>query len=214
LKDGAYLVTAKGFVEQAQEQKMVILSEEEKDLVRKLLAVRFERRIPKDVDRMLSQKQKQVLAGLMKKRVVKIFHGKKYRKTGVYSISDFAFSQARESAGQKPSTGSSEHLEKFGWMVLESEPEARNFANSFPEKIKSGKVMGTRAFDMKYYFVKKTFAEKWEGKTLSCLSKSAKSTEQIAKETGIGREGCLALLMHMCENGEAIEKRKGTFARA
>ena len=109
---------------------------------------------------------------------------------------------------------SPEHLERNGWMVLETENDARGFANSFPEKIKSGDVRGVRAFDLKFYFVKKAFLEKWETEAQLSLGKGEKTAEEIAEEIGIPTMGCRALLLHMCENGDLMEKKKGKFAKA
>ena len=230
LKDGAYLLTAKGFVAKAApteplaKKEGMALPEKEKSLVRKLLAVRFESRTPAEVDRLLSREEKETLASLTKKDLVQVFHGGKYAKDGVYNVSDFAFNSVREPAAgaaapspaqQAPFPVSSPvHLEKHGWMVLDDENSARNFAASFPEKVKSGEVRGMRAFDRKYYFVTRGFAESWENKVQSALAKSDKTPEELEAELGIESGGCRALLHHLCESGELMEKRRGKFARA
>jgi DNA-directed RNA polymerase subunit N (RpoN/RPB10) len=71
-----------------------------------------------------------------------------------------------------------------------------------------------RAFDMKYYFVTKRFSEEWEKKVQLSLAKSDKTPEEIAGELGMEALGCRALLYHLCESGEVMEKHKGKFARA
>jgi hypothetical protein len=238
LRDGAYLLSVKGFLDSAAKKNdaarqeargtggMAALSEKEKDLVRKLLAIRFEKRIPAEVGKGLSREENALLENLIKRGVVQVFHGGKYSDRGVYNISDAAFNAVREpvlsapSPSAPPSTAvaapvsSPEHLDKQGWMVLETEMDARNFANSYPEKVKTGEVRGVRAFDRKYYFVKKEFMEKWETEVLLCLGKSDKTPEEIAGEIGIPPGGCRALLLHLCENGEAMEKRRGKFSKA
>ena len=82
------------------------------------------------------------------------------------------------------------------------------------EKIKSGEVRGTRAFDMKYYFVKRAYYEEWEKKVQLALTKSEKSTEEIAAAAGMPPDGCRAVLLHLCEEGEAMEKHRGKFTKA
>ncbi len=228
LRDGAYLLTARGFLERkegagAEKKAGGKLFEKEKEVVRKLLAIRFEQRLPAEVAKALSKDERAVLDELMKKDVVQVFHGGKYAKTGVYNVSDAAFYAVREPAS--PVAGarvpeaalpasSNAHLEKSGWMVLETDLEARNFANSFPDKIKSGEVRGVRAFDRKFYFVSRGFVQEWERKVQLALGKSEKDEEEIAAEVGLAPGGCRALLYHLCETGEVMEKKKGKFARA
>lgn len=224
LRDGSFLLTPR----QEQPRVSSLLTEKEKGVVRKLLAVRFEKRLPSQVGAALSKDEKETLESLMKKNIVHIFHSERYPKEGVYSISDFAFHQAREPAAQAQPAGaqaqpqpaapipisSPEHAEKFGWMVLESEQEAKNFSNAFPEKVRSGSVRGIRAFDRKYYFVTPKFVELWEKKIFSSLSRGEKSAEELAHELGLLPEGCRCLLYHLCESGDILEKSRGNFAKA
>ena len=231
LKDGAYLLTLKGFVEKAKgaagsaKNQGRSLSEKEKGVVRKLLSVRFESRTPEQVEKLLSREEKETLGQLMQQELVQVFHGGKYAKDGVYNVSDFAFNSVREpvslpaAPGQMPPpqqlpVSSYAHLEKSGWMVLDDENAARAFANAYPEKVKSGEVRGMRAFDRKYYFVTRSFADDWEKKVQLSLAKADKTAEEISEELGIAPGGCRCLLLHLCESGEVMEKKKGKFARA
>lgn len=227
LRDGAYLLTVKGFVAnpnsppQQKSPGAKSLHEKEKALVRKLLSIRFESRVPAEVGKALSKDEKDTLEGLLKSDAVQIFHGGKYEKTGVYNVSESAFAAVREPAGALPQApaaplpqNSIAHLEKFGWMVLENESDARNFGNAFSDKVKSGEVRGQRAFDRRYYFVTKGFFASHEKEVLLRLGKSDKTPEEIAGEIGIPSEGCRAILVHLLEEGEVLEKRKGKFSRA
>jgi len=256
LRDGIYLLGKKGAVGEAAKgakgegtkgteayvrKSGGMFSESEKSLVRKLLAIRFERRTPAEVSKALSKDEKALLESLMKRNAVQVFHGGKYAKEGVYNISDAAFNAVREpqpdawqAGGTKsavaapapprqpknepvsaaPPISSPAHLEKFGWMVLDTDSDARNFANSFPEKIKSGTVRGVRAFDRKFYFVSRGFVEAWEKEVQLALGKGDKTDSEIAGEIGLAEGGCRALLYHLCESGEVMEKKKGKFARA
>lgn len=221
LRDGSFLVTPKA----AQPKTGGLLSDKEKAVVRKLLSVRFDSRTPQQIGGLLSKDEKDTLESLMKRKIVHLFKEGKYSREGVYSVSDFAFHQSREddsrekqpiaqpSAAQVP-VSSSEHLEKFGWMVLETDAEARNFSNAFPEKIRSGAVKGIRAFDRKFYFVTPQFLMLWEKKINSALGKGEKTAEEMADEIGLTAEGARCLLLHLCESGELLEKHRGKFARA
>lgn len=197
------------------------LTEKEKEVVRKLLSVRFEKRTPAEVEKLLSGEEKGTLEGLMKRKLVHVFHGGKYEKEGVYNVSDFAFSAVREPAAAQPAAAQSaapktpqENLEKAGWMVLESEMDARNFALANPARVKSGEVRGVRAFDRKYYFVTSAFFSEWEKEVQRAIGRGEKDAAEVAAELGIAEEGCRALMLHLCESGELMEKRRGKFSRA
>ncbi|MEM4633671.1 MAG: hypothetical protein QW275_00785 [Candidatus Anstonellaceae archaeon] len=224
LKDGIYLLALKGAVDEAagkrQNAEQSGILEKERQVLKKLLSVKFERRSPAEVAKLLDREEKAVLDGLIKRNLVQVFRGGKYQKEGVYNISDKAFNWAREAPQQQahtqPSTSlrPSEQLERNGWAVVESESEAKNLALAFQEKIKVGEVSGIRAFDKKYYFVKKDFYQAWEKPAGLCLAKGEKSAEEVAGEIGIPSEGARCLLLHMCETGEVLERRKGWFSRA
>jgi len=231
LKDGIYLLAVKGAIDKAGKPSQIqsspavatgaLLSEKEKEVVRKLLSVRFDRRMPAEIAKLLSKEEKETLEGLMKRKLVHIFHGGKYEKEGVYNVSDSAFNSVREPPAplqhapqQQLPINSAEHLEKNGWMVLENETDAKNFASAYPEKVKSGDVKGIRAFDRKYYFVKRGYYEAWEKEAQLSLAKSEKTAEEIAAELGMAPEGARCLLLHMCETGDILERHKGKFARA
>ena len=113
-----------------------------------------------------------------------------------------------------PPISSPEHLDKFGWMILESESDARSFSNSFPDRVRSGAVKGIRAFDRKYYFVSQGFVLAWEKKITAALDKKEKTAEEISAELALNADGCRCLLYHMCEDGDVLEKHRGKFARA
>src|SRR3989344_2253975 len=221
LRDGSFLVTPKA----AQMGAGGLLSDKEKAVVRKLLSVRFDKRTPQQIGGLLSKDESSTLESLMKRKIVHLFKEGKYSHEGVYSVSDFAFHQSRgdDNREKQPISqrtaapvpiSSPEHLEKFGWMVLETDSDARNFSNAFPEKIRSGAVKGIRAFDRKFYFVTPQFVMLWEKKINSALGKGEKTAEEMANEIGLTAEGARCLLLHLCESGELLEKHRGKFAKA
>lgn len=221
LRDGTYLVAVKGAIEKARNASS--LSNDEKALLKKLLAIRFEKRTPTDVDRTLSAREREILALLVKKKLVTVFRSGKYEK-GVYNVSDAAFGQAREGdavrlvGGSAHAAAGTEHASHDplarGYLVLENEGDARNLSNSLADRIKAGEVSGLRSFDRKYYFIRKAFAGQWQPKLQAALEKGDKTAEELAKETGLEAEGCRAILLHLCEGGELLEKSKGKFALA
>jgi hypothetical protein len=227
LKDGAFLVGAKGFVHDALSKKSIVaaptgkgtINEKEVDLLRKLLSIRFDQRVPAAVNKMLTDTEKKTLEALEEKGLVTVFKNAKYGKEGVYNISDYAFSQARDYPNQlvKPTaqpTTPAESIARLGFAVVESEGEARNLSSALSEKMKSGECIGLRAFDRKYYFISKSFLLENEGKALAALAKGDKTAEEISAETGLTPEASRALLLHLCESGDILEKARGKFAQA
>ncbi|MEM4348721.1 MAG: hypothetical protein QXN37_04095 [Candidatus Anstonellaceae archaeon] len=215
LKEGAYLLLAKGFIESRGKQVgPSTFSEQEKEVLRKLLNVRFEKRTPKEIGRMLTTQEQRVLAGLMEKRIVHIFKDQRYPE-GVYSIAEAAFNAVKEQQpSQKEVLSPQQHFEKHGWVIIEEESQARALANNYAEEMKSGYIMGTRSFDKKFYFVSKQFYQSWEKKALLALSKTEKSVEEVSAEIGLPADACKCILVHLCESGEAMEKQKGRYSKA
>jgi hypothetical protein len=219
LRDGIYLLSAKGAI--GGQKAPGPLSENERALVKKLLAIRFEKRTPTDVDNTLTGAEKATLASLMEKKVVSVFRSGKYEK-GVYNVSDAAFGQTRDAPGV-PHAGTAaitapvhpayDPLSK-GYLVLENEGDARQLSSAVAERMKVGEVAGLRAFDRKYYFIRKDFATAHQPKIMSILEKGDRTADELARAMGLPPEACLAILLHMSEEGELLEKNKGKFALA
>ena len=206
----------------------------ENALLKKLSAIKFEERTPEKVDKLLSPEELSILAGLIKKKLVNVFYGKKYTKTGVYSISTNAFQKATKTEGEQktaadekmqiPANSNSQNsqasnipiiaeLEKNGFCTVENELQARLVASVLQPKIASGDVLGVRAFDRKYYLATRKFYMENAQKAENALSKP-KSISEVAGETKMGLDATTAILHLMCEKGDAIEKRRGVFERA
>jgi hypothetical protein len=219
LRDGIYLLSIVGRLEHAKGSPANAgqFSEAESALLKKLLAVKFEKRTPDEVDRALLPHERDVLSTLMKKKIVTIFRSQKYSR-GVYNVSDAAFGQARHASvlppQNAPITPSAHDPLSRGWLMLENEGEARELSNAMAGRIKAGAAYGLRAFDRKYYLVSKEFADEWQPRLRAALEKGSKTAMELGSEVGLEEQGCQALLLHMCEQGELLEKNRGKFALA
>ncbi|MCX6772054.1 MAG: hypothetical protein NTX79_08470 [Candidatus Micrarchaeota archaeon] len=237
LRDGIYLLSARGAI--GGQKAAGPLSEPELALVKKLLAIKFERRTPTDVDKTLSEKEKATLASLVARNMVNVFRSGKYEK-GVYNVSDAVFGQTRDVLGAvqhaagAPSAAGTGAAQRAaapsaakgtsampqrdplarGWLVLDNEGDARQLSGSLEARIKAGEVAGLRSFDRKYYFIRKDFATAHQPKIMSALGKGDKTAEELSRVLGLLPEACLAILLHMAEEGELLEKSKGKFALA
>lgn len=197
----------------------------ENALLKKLSSIKFEERTPQKVDGELSPQELSVLAGLLKKKLVNVFYGKKYAKTGVYSISSNAFAKAMqvENAHGKADAAQpaapvaqnplAAQLEKEGFLAIENEQQVRLLASLLQQRIAAGEIIGVRGFDRKYYMATRKFYSQNMQKIEGLLSKP-KSAQEIAAQGGIEQQAAVALLNIMCEQGDAIEKKRGLFERA
>ena len=163
----------------------------------------------------------------MEKKVVNVFRSGKY-ENGVYNVSDIVFGQTRDilpaheigsgavhaTAGKVAAPQPAYDPLSKGYLVLDNEGDARQLSGAVAERIKAGEVAGLRAFDRKYYFIRKDFATSHQPKIMSALEKGDKTADELARVLGIPPEACLAILLHMAEEGELLEKNKGKFALA
>ena len=218
------------------------LGEQDMPILKKLLSFKFEQRIPENVDKQLTVGEKKVLAELMKKRFVTIYKDAKYPK-GVYNVPNYVYRQyldqtrpkkvepvgvkgavkevreakeiSKEAAKEEiRSLTPVEKLERFGYVIAENESDAKHLSDQLASNVRKKDIVGIRGFDRKYYIVKNSFARKYAPKIKSVLRTGSKSADKIADEIGVDRQGTAAILTIMNEEGELIEKRKGTFALA
>ncbi|MEM3408029.1 MAG: hypothetical protein QW054_00290 [Candidatus Micrarchaeia archaeon] len=113
---------------------------------------------------------------------------------------------------KKEETDPIKRLNKNGYLVLQSEADAREISKLLEDKIQQNQVTGIRGFDKKYYLVKNSFVLKFQSKIKSVLKSGPKQADKIAEALGIEEEAAIALLTVLREEGEIIEKRKGTFS--
>lgn len=218
--------------------KEIAFAMDELSVIRKLLSFKYEQRIPPVIDKQLSSDEKKVLASLLQKGAVRIYKGGKYKDTGVYDIPRETYGTVMRQLGRGagPAAGKSEaakgrellepereekeergltpleRLEKEGYLVMDSETEARRLSDEL--KPKRREIRGLRGFDRKYYVVKNSFIMKHAKKIRDSLAAGNKTTDQLAAATGLPRGACVAILTIMNEEGEVIEKRRGVFVLA
>jgi len=105
-------------------------------------------------------------------------------------------------------------LEKNGFLIMQSEMDAKEFSDSYSSRIRRKEIFGVRGFDKKYYIVKSSFVTKNESKVRAFLKSGAKSADKVAEALGVEPQGAVALLTIMNEEGELIERKRGIFALA
>jgi bifunctional DNA-binding transcriptional regulator/antitoxin component of YhaV-PrlF toxin-antitoxin module len=117
------------------------------------------------------------------------------------------------SAGYTPITEIDEvaTLEKEGYIVLQSESQAAAISSALEESIRKGHVLGTRAFNRKFYIVLRSFMEKNGPQLIKLIGSGTSKTADLSAKTGIDEEGIRAILYLLSESGEVSEKRKDAF---
>ncbi len=140
-------------------------------------------------------------------------------KTGVASA-PLAFSSASArplaypSSSGAPPINSAEHLAKFGYMVLNTENEAKMAMMQIQPMLKTDDVRGIRGFDKRYYVLRRSFLHQYAGLVLAQLDAGPATAEKISEALGLASEAVGVILMIMADEGEVIEKRRGDWERA
>ena len=105
-----------------------------------------------------------------------------------------------------------EALEKYGYVVIASELDAKDVAFQLERRIKAGEVMGTRAFDKKFYVATRRFYLKMGDEIRGALSGGqAHKSSEMAEKLSMDEDACTVCLALMSNEGEIIENRKGQY---
>lgn len=105
----------------------------------------------------------------------------------------------------------SHSLETNGYVVLNTETEARELSSLLEDSIRHGMVVGTRAFNKKFYVLLKGFINKNAPKILKCLDKKSVSVAEISKEISVDEDGIRAILYVLSESGDVSEVKRDVF---
>ncbi len=117
-------------------------------------------------------------------------------------------------ADSKIPINSPAHLQRFGYMVLDNENEARAVMESVKDVQKSDPVKGVRGFDRKYYVLRRSFMAQHKDALLARLDAGDANSDTVAKDTGLSAAAASVLLMILADDGEVLEKKKGMWGRA
>lgn len=102
-------------------------------------------------------------------------------------------------------------LEQNGYLVVANQAEAGAISAELEQSIRTGQVVGTRAFNKKYYITLKSFVSKNAQKLFKAIGTKNTSVPDLSKATGIDEEGIRAILYILAEQGEVTETRRDIF---
>ncbi|MDE1828496.1 MAG: hypothetical protein KGH65_05035 [Candidatus Micrarchaeota archaeon] len=217
------------------------ISRDEIDVLKKLDTLKYNTRSKENVLKILDKEERILLKGLMKKKAVSLF-AKESGKEPLFSITKGIYDRflMRKNAQQvaatpkpsevkieapkfRPSAASASQadenqnvakLEKEGFIVLQSEPEASSLSLALEGSIRRGQVLGTRSFNKKFYIILRTFFDRHGPKILKALKDGGMRVSQIASEIEVDEDGVRAILYLLAESGDVSEKRKDFFTLA
>ena len=105
-------------------------------------------------------------------------------------------------------------LETKGFVVLQNEADASSLSAAIEDSIRRGLVLGTRAFNKKFYVATRNFINQNAPAIMKSLGEKSRTIEELAKETGIEEDGIRAILYIMSESGDVTELRRDIFRLA
>ena len=105
-------------------------------------------------------------------------------------------------------------LESTGYLVIKNESEAAEASAELESSIRQGHVVGTRAFDRKFYICLKNFLNKNAAKITRAIGDKKVSAQDLAKDIGMDIDAVKVLLYLLAESGETIEIRRDIFKLA
>lgn len=185
-----------------------VITKEEFSVLKKLNSFKFEKRIPSEVNKILTKYEKDALDSLISKKTVSIYKEGKYKKTGVYSISQSIYPRLLNKNKEVEKKG------VFGndnYLIITDENEAKRISNQLKEEIKNRDIRGTRGFDGKFYIATKEFYEKYKLPILKILEGKNLKLSEISSNIKIPETACLVALRLLDEDGEILEKKKNVF---
>lgn len=210
------------------------LSQAEIEVLKKMDTLRYAQRTVANTAKLLNDQEKKTLQNLLDKKSVALI---KDGKEGLYSISKDVYdrflmrkkaaatapkaepakpAQERHFLSYKKIVGLQneviEKLEKDGFIVLPTEAEAASVSLALEGSVRLGLVLGTRAFNKKFYIILRDFFNDNSGKVIKSLKEGPKSVVSVAKDTGVDEDAVRAILYLLSEQGDVSERRRDIFA--
>ncbi len=219
------------------------LPEEYLTVLKKIDTLRYGNRTPENVSKLLSESEKKVLQRLMAERIVTIFRKDSKELYSISKTVYDNFLMRKKPMQQKPqpqqaaapqrpvyevsstqqprpqpSLGLDDKdilfLEKNGFLVLQTEAEAARVSILLEPSIRHRQVFGTRAFNKRFYIVRRNYFDANSGRILDKLRDQPRKVTELAEELSLDPEGIKAILYLLSENGDVSEKKRDMFAIA
>ncbi|MDE1834193.1 MAG: hypothetical protein KGH64_02545 [Candidatus Micrarchaeota archaeon] len=228
-------------LQQSQKHQQGTIPDEYIAVLKKIDTVRYNERTPENVARILNEQEKRVLQRMIAEQLVNQF---KKNSKELYSITKSVYDQflmRKKPQQQQQSSPVAQQfkkqilqskappltqgatqldedaiksLEANGFVVLQTEAEASRVSLTLEQSIRHGQVLGTRAFNKKFYIVLRSYFDSHGGNILKKLRERSYRVSDIAKELSINEDGARSILYLLSENGDVSEKKRDTFTIA
>lgn len=171
-------------------------------------------------EKLLSKKELERLQQLVKEgRIIKFKLSKKYAKA-VYRAREeiekkkrkFEKIENKEKSKAKEAMHNTFALQRDGFQVIENEEEARNASQIFEEEIRQGLILGLKAFDGKYYVIKKELLDNVSKKIIGLLKEKQMTLQELSEKARLNESLVKTVCEILKEQGEITEKRKQIYA--
>ncbi len=96
-------------------------------------------------------------------------------------------------------------IETNGYLVINNEAEAGDFSKFMEESIRHGYIIGTRAFNKKFYIALKSFVIRISPKIIGIMGSKKMTIKEIAEHLNIPQDGIRSILYIIAEKGEISE---------
>ncbi len=202
------------------------ISNEELAVLKKLDTVRYPQRTMEKINEILGSQEKALLQQLIKKKAVSPFKKGSVELYGISkSVYDKFLMRKKPSPEAKPSpvkiqlSGHIEgpyakyikQLEEQGFLVVQTEAEAGGISLALEQSIRHGKVLGTRAFNRKFYIVTRPFFDLHNPGITKAMREGMSKVGEIASAADVNEDAARAILYLLAESGDVREKRKDSF---
>ncbi len=213
----------------------------EMNVLKKLNNLLFNKRTKQSVQKILTEPEKAVLESLIKKKFVLmikrnnewIYSISKYIYPRLANNESNAIPTTMQSMPKEIQVSEQKHpqpeyakaqkleedrikglqnsLETNGYIVISNENDAAEISKVMEESIRRGIVIGTRAFNRKFYIALKKFVVNNTPKIIGIMGSKKMPVEEISKQLNIDQEGILVILYLLAENGEVTEVKENIF---
>ncbi|EQD63860.1 SpoVT/AbrB domain protein [mine drainage metagenome] len=229
---------ARNYAKPPAEGAEITLDSAELSLLKKLDTVKYKDRTESNILGMLSDAEKRTLQSLISKKAVSLF---KKDDVARYSITKSVYDKflfgkretgtavKKVNADDKPAVKAPEKkwvsklkeqnmyadlLEAKGYIVLSNEAEAAGLSSALEESIRMGLVVGTRAFNKKFYVALKGFVTQNAPMLLRIIEKKGVDIATIAKTASMEEDAARTILYLLAESGDVTEVRRDIFKAA
>ncbi|MCL5090048.1 MAG: hypothetical protein M1382_02655, partial [Candidatus Marsarchaeota archaeon] len=210
------------------------LETDELRVLKKLDTIRYNNRTKEYVKTIMNGNELNILQGLIRKKAVSIYkkEGENDYKYGISKdvYDKYLFGKRNENIDEaikeknekvndeakekgweiklREKNKYADLLEVDGYLVLTNAADAEAASAQLEESIRHGLVVGTRAFNKKYYVAIKSFVTNNSQNILRLIEKKSMSVDEISAELHMDAEAVRTILYLLSESGDVTEMKK------